>query len=241
MNLTDKVFTEKWEKNPISRAPQGDEHWTRLSMGGKDPAMCRLWCSVFSEALGDMFKEGMRILDYGCGRAVYFYFLSGWLEDFTYFGIEPKGAYKRRHIKPNDKMNLEVAREYFSRDNRATFGELDSDEEKRALSECSCVILASVFTHLRIADTYKILDKLLESKSIQIIVFSAMISKLARVSRWGANGGLKHSHGASFNTMKQYEDYFEDKDASFKIVDHYFHTKKFQHTIFHVQKCEGKK
>lgn len=53
----------------------------------------RYWYGCLLGALGhDYVKEGCILLDYGCGNAPLAVFLSGKLERFEYFGLEPAGS-----------------------------------------------------------------------------------------------------------------------------------------------------
>ena len=68
------------------------------------------WMASLLDPMGERFKEGVTILDYGCGCARLFNFITGYLKDFKYYGTEPTGS-----------KELEKAKSFFEDDPRAIF------------------------------------------------------------------------------------------------------------------------
>lgn len=134
--------------------------------------------SCFTDAIRTQFKEGITVIDYGCGAGILANFISERLENFNYFGLEPSTGWG-----PN-RINL--GRHYFN-DPRVTFGYTDIDFKSIIEThKVDSIILISVFTHLIIEDIYKILDELREVfiyNTDASIVFSCFTSEMSTVSQ----------------------------------------------------------
>lgn len=118
--------------------------------GTDSEPMSSHWMASLIAPLGDRFREGVRILDYGCGGGRLFNFITGHLRDFHYYGAEPAGG-----------KELDVAQSFFGADPRATF--LTCEETIATLDEIrpDAVILGSIFTHLLPETCERILDSLM--------------------------------------------------------------------------------
>ena len=76
MRLTDPLWIDKWSKTTFAPRPRDFSTAVRRqarrkqlgSFGTDQEPASSLWLASLSEALGDGFREGMRILDYGCGK-----------------------------------------------------------------------------------------------------------------------------------------------------------------------------
>jgi hypothetical protein len=123
----------------------------------------RYWYGCLLGALGSQqIRERCSILDYGCGNAPLGNFLSGFLNEFTYYGLEPQGS---PHIERSPK------------DPRIMVGFVGSSVEQLAVANANCAVLGSVFTHLEWSDSVKILDSLIPIANRGAIVFTCFFSE----------------------------------------------------------------
>jgi SAM-dependent methyltransferase len=165
MELSDSLWTEKWSRVPYEKVVDG----SIINQAGFGPIPPRcgcddepvssLWCACLAEGMGAWFREGLRILDFGCGYGRFFNFLSGRLRNFAYFGLEIAGS-----VPEHGEQCLRFAESVFGKDGRAEFGFSGTDLETRALKEADVVLLGSVFAHV----DFERLDRLF-SKFIPVI------------------------------------------------------------------------
>jgi len=136
------------------------------------------WMASLVDPLEDRFREGIRILDYGCGMGRLANFISGYLKEFLYLGVEPPGNTK-----------LVTARPLFNHDPRIRFAEIGSPGEELAARQFDAAILGSVFTHL-LPDTCRcILEHLLPIvEGGGIIIFSAFLDDKLTYYKSGVYG-----------------------------------------------------
>lgn len=147
---------------------------------------------VCAEAMGSYFREGMRILDYGCGCGLFAEYLSRQLEDFTYYGVEPSSRHGRKCI---DRAN--------GKDPRMIFGYIGTETEDKAIKDSDVALLISVFTHLDIEQTENILAILMPIiKRDGVIVFTMIHGPEYRLGKPGMYG-LKTTYSVVYNTKEQ--------------------------------------
>jgi SAM-dependent methyltransferase len=178
MELSHSLWTEKWSRAPYKTIVDGPIIGqtgygpTPPRCGCDDEPASSLWCASLAEGMGARFREGVRVLDFGCGYGRFFNFLTGRLRSFAYFGLELSGS-----VTEHGEQCLRFAVSAFGKDGRAEFGFTGTDFEKRALKEAEIVLVGSVFPHL----DFKRLDQLF-SKFIPVIekggavVFSILLS-----------------------------------------------------------------
>src|SRR5438105_3164612 len=140
MKLNDTLWTEKWKQNLFTRIVEGPING---GCGCEDEPLSSLWCAALAEAMGDRYGEGMKILDYGCGYARFFNFLTGRLKDFTYYGLEAPDS-----ATGHGQRCIHFAKTSFGADRRGKFGFVGSELETEALREVDVILLGSIFTHL---------------------------------------------------------------------------------------------
>jgi hypothetical protein len=116
MRLDERKWIDKWSKitfTPRLKDFEGAVHKYAKSKGfslfgsDKEPESS-LWLASLSEAMGDTFREGMSVLDYGCGACRYAQFLRQRLSTFHYYGLEKAGSANRHGEKA-----IKVARKLF--------------------------------------------------------------------------------------------------------------------------------
>lgn len=127
--------------------------------------------SCFLEPCRENFKDGFKILDYGCGAGIVLNFISLRLNNFYYVGLEPENEHGAERIKLARRLLTDI---------RGNFNFINEENlKKNSEIEFDCITLISIFTHLIIEDTYSTLDKLLpflKNKKTKII-FSCFIDK----------------------------------------------------------------
>lgn len=150
------TFNERWpEKYP----PINPEPAIIRKYGSDDEPTASQWMSALSEAAGDGFREGMIVLDYGCGSGRYANFISRRLRNFTYYGVEPILAGPKHGMNRNPETNLEICERNYGQDPRVWFGPIGGEIEHQALDKCDWILAGSVFTHLAIDEYVKVISK----------------------------------------------------------------------------------
>ena len=176
MNINDNLWREIWSKEkyaPISNAYQSRGFGT-----DKEPESSVCMAS-FANAMGDKFKEGMVLLDYGCGSGRFCNFMSKRLKDFSYYGVEKFGSGTQW-----GENAIDFARSHFGKDPRVTFGSIGCEIEKEGIEKADIALLLSVCTHTTIEETNMIFNKL--SPIIEkggIVTFSIFLSDKYSVSK----------------------------------------------------------
>ncbi|MFA5207181.1 MAG: class I SAM-dependent methyltransferase [Candidatus Paceibacterota bacterium] len=153
MKFTDNLWINNWSKEYYSPIVNNYEN-VGIIVGTDPEPKASLCIASFINAMGEKYKEEMKILDYGCGSARVSNFLSKRLKFFHYIGLEK--------FESNwTNACISKAIELFGNDNRIELGFTESELEKKAIEISETVLLLSVFTHTTIEETEKILNKLL--------------------------------------------------------------------------------
>jgi SAM-dependent methyltransferase len=168
-----------------------------------------MWLTNLSIAMEHRFKEGLTVLDYGCGIGRYADFLNKKMKKFKYFGLEKSNS-KNAH----GEKCIKIANKIFRYSRKIHFGLIDSDLEKKAIKNSDVCVLGSVFTHVDYAEVQNILTKLMPivKNNDGIIIFSAFISDSCRYEGPGIYG-FENAYFRSYFTLDQ----IKNLEAKFQI------------------------
>ena len=212
MKITDKEWLDNWA---ILKFPPIVEDYESkgIIVGSDEEPLASVCMASFAKVMGHNYREGMKVLDYGCGSARFSNFLSMRLKDFTYIGLE-------RNISDYTKECIDKANELFSHDPRVRVGYTESELENEAIEIADTVLLLSVFTHTNIEETYRIVEKLLPiTKRGGSIVFS-MIHE-PEYALIGNAYGFNDNYSITYNTTKQVKELAKAFNVSIKLIDTY--------------------
>lgn len=120
--------------------------------GGKEQSF--RWLATLSDVLGSHFREGMSVLDYGCGHGRYARFLQERLSAFTYYGLEKSGG------TGLGEHSICEGRALFAGASNITFGLIGNGLERDALMWSDVGVLGSVITRTALEETRSILRRL---------------------------------------------------------------------------------
>jgi 2-polyprenyl-3-methyl-5-hydroxy-6-metoxy-1,4-benzoquinol methylase len=212
MKITDEVWVDTW--SVLKYPPIVEEYESKgIIVGSDEEPLASVCMASFAYAMESDYKEGMKILDYGCGSARFSNFLSMRLKDFTYIGLE-------RNTSDYTKECIDKANELFSHDPRVRAGYTESELENEAIEIANTVLLLSVFTHTTIEETYRIIEKLLPIvKRGGSIVFSMIHN--TKYQLIGNAYGFGNNYSITYNTKKQVSQISDMFNVSVRLVDTY--------------------
>lgn len=199
MKKSDGLWTDVWSKEAYGpmRADYREEIYG--TDGEPQASVCM---ASFSQGMGPGFKEGMRILDYGCGAGRYANFLSRRLKSFEYWGVEPRTA-----GPSGGEASIGKARAWFGVDSRVRFGFIGSDVEKEALGRVDVVLLLSIFTHTTIEETEEVMRKMLPVvERGGMVVFSVIFGREYELGNGDMAYGSKNFYGVVRLTVAQLDE-----------------------------------
>jgi 2-polyprenyl-3-methyl-5-hydroxy-6-metoxy-1,4-benzoquinol methylase len=224
MKNTDKDWIENWsvEKfEPIVKNYQG------IIVGTDNEPDASICLSSFAKAMGPNWKEGMKILDYGCGSARFSNFMSKRLENFEYWGIE-------KYISDYTKDCIVKATELFAHDSRVRLGFTQTPFHEKAINSADTVILLSVFTHTSIEETHRIIKSLIPIvERGGRIVFSMIHGDQYTLSSGGIYG-FDDNWFVTHNTREQVEDISNIFNVKIQLEDTF--DAGFIHSIYSIMK-----
>jgi len=222
MEFKDSLWKDTWSKEyykPIV------ENYEGIIVGTDAEPKASLCISSFINAMGEEYKEGMKILDYGCGSARVCNFLSKRLKDFHYIGLE-------RFESEWGQTCITKAKELFN-DNRVEVGYTNSELLKKAIDTSNTVLLLSVFTHTTIETTEAILTNLLPIiERGGNIVFSMIHGD--RYNLVGDAYGFNDNFRITYNTVEQVEILKNKLNVDIVLVDTFF--ADVTHSIYRINK-----
>jgi 2-polyprenyl-3-methyl-5-hydroxy-6-metoxy-1,4-benzoquinol methylase len=188
------------------------------------------WCEALSSGVGDKFKEGLCIIDWGCGYARYYNWLTSFFDNFTYYGFEVHGP-------KNGDLLVNFCRQKLS-DPRCTYDYIDSDTVDTAITKCNVVLLGSVFTHISIKDAdgiVKRFSKLLDKGGS--LVFSVIIADNYSIGTPAY--GVEGSYDEVQHRRDQIETLARDNNCELREASHYQTNHTYVHTIFEMKRLSN--
>jgi hypothetical protein len=213
MKDTDILWIDKWSK----------ELYDSIGEVSSKEGMPVCFAS-FAQAMGTKFEEGVTILDYGCGPARFFNFMSKRLKNFMYYGIEPDSAYGINCIN-----NI---RNFYKKDKRISVGLIGTDVEQEALEQVDIVLLCSIFTHITIEQTKEVLYKLYPIVNRGgIIVFSMILGDEYKVCEGNAYS-MQNTYSIVYNTIKQIQEL--NTIYNIKLEDEWMSPRGHLHKIYKI-------
>ena len=147
--MTSEIWGDFWEKKnyePIVQNPPRDTYG-----GTNTEPLASQGMAHFLDPARPVFKEGVKVLDYGGGAGILGNFISERLQSFEYFCLEPKGAHGASRIQIGENL---------FKDSRVFFGFIEDDLEFCFTKKPDVIVLISVFTHLEKQDIEEALSKL---------------------------------------------------------------------------------
>jgi len=221
--MSETTWLEKWSQL-IKYSPIIPDYEIK-GFGSHLEPESSIWMASLSESMGEYFKEGLKVLDYGCGSGRYCNFLSMYLKRFIYFGVEVEGS--------EGNIGMKMGMNSFGHDPRVNFGIIDSDIEKKALSMVDIVLLGSVYTHLLYQDFIKVSDKFLPIVDKGgAVVFSIFIGDEYVFPNKGGVYGIDNCYGVVTYTMEQLAKYCYDREVEIEMMDCFLAQKTHLHKIF---------
>jgi cyclopropane fatty-acyl-phospholipid synthase-like methyltransferase len=226
MNFNDALWIERWQSMPFTKLVEGP---IKGGCGCEDEPLSSLWCAALAQAMGEAYRERMKLLDYGCGYGRFFNFLSGRLENFTYYGLEVADS-----ETGHGQSCIQFAADSFGSDPRGRFALIGSELEREALTTVDTVLLGSIFTHLSFAAFEKLFGKcmpVIERKGT--IVFSIVLA-----DRYSCDGpgkyGMKSCYRETRYTRQQLSEYFDRMGLALTEAEHFQAPSNDLQTIFRV-------
>jgi predicted RNA methylase len=221
-----------WEDYWVStkNKPLCEKPSTNVYGGTNYEPLASIGMSCFTDAIKDKFKEGFTIVDYGCGAGILSNFISERLSDFTYYGLEPSTGWGP------DRISL--GRETFN-DPRVNFGLIENDYDNIIKNnKIDAVILISVFTHLTIEDTYKVLDSLLNLFTYNqnaSIVFSCFTENSPKLGGLQTNINSNY-YSESYIKLEDLQSYCDNKKLNLRKHMDFIAMGGYKHEIFEITK-----
>jgi cyclopropane fatty-acyl-phospholipid synthase-like methyltransferase len=183
----------------------------------------------FFYPVSDKFKDGISVLDYGCGAGILSNYLSGQLKDFTYIGLEPNTEHGKERIN--------LAKRYFN-DPRCSFGIIDSDLDNALTKRLDVIVLISIFTHMiedDVSSVLKNLIKVFDHNPHCSIVFSCFIGEEPRTVNYKPDI-WERFYGESYITMNFLEKFCSDNGLSLTKSGVFVAQGNYNHQIIKVTK-----
>ena len=181
----------------------------QIICGSDDEPWSTQWCEILAQGFGPRWKEGVKVLDYGCGYGRFCNYMTEWFQQFEYTGLEIPNHKRAEQCISFAKMHY---------GNRGQFGYLGGNVEAAALNSVDVVLLGSVFTHftfLRFVEVFKWFIPAIErGGSVVFTVIPGSVYEL------GSNGalGLDRFYDYSRFTAQQMTDWWTDINRTFSLI-----------------------
>ena len=196
--------------------------------GTHEEPLASIGMSCFLDAVKPKFKDGISILDYGCGAGILSNFISSRLNQFTYVGLEPNV------IHGTERINL--GKHYFN-DPRIKFGFIN-EFSNIIKNKVDVVILISVFTHMIFDDIKTTLNDLItifDNNPECTIVFSCFIDSESRVIMHQPHI-WERFYGESYITLNNLETFCNENTIKLEKHMDFVAQGGYTHQIFKITK-----
>jgi len=194
------------------------EGWMYDGAGSDRQPYSENWCKSLEKGIGSNYKNGISIIDWGCGYGRFLNYMFKTLKNFTYYGFEIPSINNGDLLIDFNKKTYE---RYNDENKKINFGFIDDYELiNSAINNCNTVILGSVFTHISLADSKNIILKFeqLLKKQNGCIVFSVILADKYELVGPGAYGDSS-AYEYVTHTAKQINTLTFNKYKINKIVD----------------------
>jgi hypothetical protein len=221
------VIWDYWSKTKYT--PMIENPTPNLYGGSNTEPLASIGMAHFIDPIKYKFKDGLTIIDYGCGAGILANFISARLKDFIYYGLEPDSDHG------TERINL--AMDSFQ-DNRVEFGFIDEYDYLIDENKIDAVVLISIFTHFKIDKICEILDnviKVFDKSPDATVIFSCFPAEVARVDydQPNINEGF---YGASYIKLEELENYCHSKNLILEKYIDFIAMGGFKHEIFTLRK-----
>jgi len=223
MKFTDELWLNVWNKEPY---PPIVSNYNGIIVGTDPEPMASLCIASFINAMGDEYKEGMKILDYGCGSARVANFLSKRLKNFNYIGLE-------RIESDWGQTCINKAIELFGNDPRVEIGYINTELDEKSINISNTVLLLSVFTHTTIETTEEIIIKLLPIVERGGDIVFSMIHGDNYVLK-GSAYGFENNFQITYNTREQVSVLATKLNVNIDLIDTF--DTDIRHWIYRIYK-----
>ncbi len=186
------VYTEEYMRGVVDKLRE--RGWPYHGVGSDWEPDSTKWCNaLLRDGAGVKFRNGLHVIDWGCGYGRFYNWLSSKLERFYYYGFEPTGT-------TNGDILINMCKEIYT--GNCEFGVIEDIEfVNRAVAKSDVVILGSIFTHITIENANEIIKTfkpLLNNGGY--IVFSVIIGseyKLEKPGLYGTNDTYEYTNYTS--------------------------------------------
>lgn len=202
--------------------------------GSDNEPYSSIWCASLASAFEPQFKEGLKLLDYGCGGARFANFMARRLQSFDYVGVEPAEA-RPMASGVGEHSNIELCTQHMGHDPRVKFGAIGTSVEANALATVDIIIAGSIFTHLSFEHFTEVCTKFKPAlKRGAKFVFSVFIRDTYGLHGIGDAHGVSGCRGHVNYTQEMMDTLARELDVSLTVKGTFEGTYKgmFKHYIF---------
>lgn len=225
MNKDSKEWINKWNKDAYKPICEG---FYVCGYGADSEPHSSIWMASLVSSIGPRFKNGLKILDYGCGAGRLCNFISKKLKTFSYFGLEKVGDF--------GKKSIVKARELLGKDGRGTFDFIGTETEDEAIISVDAVVLGSVFTHVSYSNFQIMCDRFLYVLDRGgCVVFSVFIENEYKEGIKNTYG-LRNCFDGVWYTEEQIFSYGNIRSVKIIESDFFVTPSGMHHRIFRMEK-----
>jgi len=202
MDENDDSWDDFWSEEACS----GMDDFKIIKIGADKYPTANYFMASFFEPIRHLFKDGISVLDYGCGQGRFANFMMKRLDRFSYYGFEREGSAWSSDLMSSTLHNFDLIN-----DKRVRFAYIGGGLEEEAMAKCDAAIMASVFTHLRFESFLGIMDKFDGFiRDGNPLVFSVFVKEKYRVSRTIEKYGFEDCYSRVVYSWDQLEEFSKD-------------------------------